>query len=225
MASGRLAEIGRRMDAGEFGYKVQAREIIELGDGRVLTFKGVSRDGSALQNVFLLEDDATYTAASGRISLAPDGGFIVRLEHGQLVDPSAHRVASFELLEFRENGQPISDDTAAPADPFKETSLSQLLALGTQPALAVAYSRLLWTLLALVTPILGLTLGRPPRRSASALSLFLGLVIVVSFIKSIAVVERYDGSMPGLAAGLAAVWLACVGALAWWDRPGRAGSL
>ncbi|WP_305098330.1 LptF/LptG family permease [Croceibacterium aestuarii] len=221
----RLDDIGRRMHAGEFGYSVQPNEMVKLGDDRAMTFRAVSDDGSSLENIFLVGDGTTYTAAVGQVSIAPQGGIFVRLIDGQSVNARDRSVAKFDKLEFFEQGQPFPEQRTATSVPFKKVSLSSLLEQGTPEARAAAYGRILWALLALLTPWLGLSLGRPPRRSVSALSLFLGLVLIVLCIKSISMVDRATGLSPELAGlGLAAAWGALVTGIAEWNRRAGAGA-
>ena len=66
---------------------------------------------------------------------------------------------------------------------------------------------MLWPLLALLAPILSFVLGKPPKRGRSGIGLFVGLVLLVTFIKAIALLSDGDPAYPGiLALGIVFGW-------------------
>lgn len=220
----RLADLSLRMDSGEFGYNLRAGEFVDLGDGRILTFRSVDANGGLLEGLFLTEGDKTYSAARGRLSLSREGETIIELLDGQSVDQAKASVTSFSRMVFR--GERTHDPAEQKSDdPLKDRTLDSLLTSSADRERAAAYGRLLWPLMALLAPALAMVLGRPPARSSSALGVFLGLVVLVTFIKTISFVTESGVGWPGLLAiAVAASWITLVVALARWNGTSGKGS-
>ena len=211
----RLAQIGHRMAMGDFGYNIEAGEFIELGSGNVLTFRGVETDSGYLTKLFLRTADQTYTAAKGRLSIASDRGLVVELIDGQVLGHADGRSFGFKKILYRihKGGVPVRSSERQ-ADPSRLRPLDQLLSSTRRRDRSVAFGRMLWPLLALLAPILSFVLGKPPKRGRSGIGVFVGLVLLVTFIKAIALLNDGAPGNPGvLALGIVFGWCFVVSVL------------
>ncbi len=214
----RLTEIGHRMEIGDFGVNLTSREFHDLGDGLILYYDGVDRKTGALRGLFLTDDEHTYNASSGHLSIAPDGTGVVYLGNGQAVDHDGQGVMSFAKLTFRVRGALSTTDALSSA-----THLSRL---ETLDALAAAYARLLWSLLVLMSGVLAFVLARPPMRSVSAIGLVAGLCLLVGFLKSIALLESAVFPAPEMAGvAISLFWIASTSILFIWHKQGGDGAI
>jgi lipopolysaccharide export system permease protein len=207
----KVDDIGRRMAAGDFGYNLSANEFHAIGDDTVLRFEGIDRETGSLTGLFVKTDSGTFQAASGRLALAHDREGYLYLKDGQLIQPS-NRVMNFSAISLRLAR--LSRDEAAPVvqpDDFRTVAMSALIGSGDTSRLRAASARLLWVELALLVPLLAMTLGRPPIRSTSALGIFVGMCGLVLLIKSIDWYSGLTGTHPVVEAlALGAGWIVVV---------------
>lgn len=223
----RLEVIGHRMEIGDFGYNLSAGEFNDLGSGVMLYFDSVDAKSNSLHGLIFTDDGRTYNAASGTLSIAPDGEGLIQLVDGQAINHGDSGVMNFAQLTFHVPGVEREGGPAATsAQAARKDTLLPLLQ-STDPALrGVAYGRLLWVVLVLAAPALAFILARPPMRSSSAIGLMAGLCLLVAFLKSIALVDTGAFAQPVLAAtGVAATWLGVIIALHVWQLRAGPGAL
>lgn len=223
----RLAEIGHRMEIGEFGVNLPAREFNDLGGGVTLYYDSVDDETGTLQGLFLTDAERTYNALSGKLSLALDGRGVVHLANGQAIDHDKQAVVRFSELTFHAPGarSPVEGDTSA-AHRLRQETLDTLLASDDRAYRSAAHSRLLWGVLVLMSGALAFILARPPMRSASAIGLAVGLCLLVGFLKSIALLEGAAFPRPGLAGvAIALIWTASIGMLFVWHKQAGNGAI
>lgn len=211
----RLAQIGHRIAIGDFGYNIEAGEFIELGSGNILTFRGVETDSGYLTKLFLRTADQTYTAAKGRLSITPDRGLVVELIDGQVLGHADGRRLGFKKILYHIHKRGVSGGSGErQADPSRLLPLDELLSSKRRRDRSVAYGRMLWPLLALLAPILSFVLGNPAKRGRSGIGVFVGLVLLVTLIKAIALLSDGDPGYPGvLALGIVVGWCIVVSLL------------
>ncbi len=180
----KLQEIGRRMAIGDFGYNLQARTFTELGRDTTLWFNGLDDQSGALTGIFIRTKAQTFQAASGQLSIAPEGSGFLLLDHGNVVE--GDRVLRFERLAY--SLPPIdgmSTYNQKRDEGWRQVSLDKLLQANNPSARRAGLARLLWFELALLVPILSLVFGSPPLRQSGGVGLLVGLILLVVAIKTI----------------------------------------
>ena len=216
----RLAEIGSRVAAGDFGYNLRAGEFIDLGSDHMLLFDSVESETGYLTGLLLRSEDRTLSAAKGRLSVAPDGETMIQLFDGQSIGGKDGRVLSFHSMIYRTDkpGSAATPEVHA-SDRLRLVPLDELISSTNRLEQSAAYARLLWPLLVLLMPVLAFVFGKPPNRSSSAMGMLVGLALVVTCVKAIAAVSESHLPMPGaLAAGVALSWVFIAAALLKLDR-------
>jgi lipopolysaccharide export system permease protein len=203
----RLAEIGRRMADGEFGYRLQADQIINLGSGNILLFEKVDAVNGELIGLFLRAEGKVFTARRGRFWRLPSGATAIELRDGQVVQERDARVLDFARFEYR-LGEVEGASNTEPADEvLKRVDIGLLWADGRASARSVVYGRCLWATLVLFIPLLALILGKPPRRQSGAVGILLGVIFLVLGLKMIApLIDGHSSEPELLAAGILATW-------------------
>jgi lipopolysaccharide export system permease protein len=223
----RLEWIAHRMATGHFGVSLKAGEFTELGGGSMLFFDRVDDDTGSLRGLLIADIERTYSASSGKLSIANDGAIVVQLANGQFVDHDQRRVLSFAKLTFRFRGTgPRDGEDRSEKLALRLETLDGLFGLGDQSSRSVAYSRLLWCLLVLTSCALAFILGRPPLRSASAIGLAIGFCLQIGFLKSIAMLEAATFPDPEMTcAAIAFCWISATGALFVWHQQAGNGAI
>lgn len=203
----KLAEIGKRMADGEFGHRLQAGQFIDLGSGSVLLFDQVDAANGHLIGLFLRSEGNTFTARRGRFWQLPSGATAIELRDGQVVQERDARVLGFARFQYRA-GEVEGAPKKEPEDGFlKRVDIGLLWANGTTPSRSAVYGRCLWAALVLPLPLLGLILGKPPRRQAGAVGILVGLISLVLGLKMITPLIDGRSSEPELlAAGILVTW-------------------
>lgn len=203
----RLAAIGTRMKAGEFGHRLQAGQFIHLGSGDILRFEQVDAVNGELTGLFLRAAGKVLTARRGRLWQLPAGGTGIEFRDGQAVQEGGARVLDFTRFHYR-----IAKGADAPASEPEDALLKRfdngvLWDNGTTSSRSILYGRCLWAAIALFVPTLASILGRPPRRQSGAVGILLGLLCLVLGLKMIAPLIDGHASRPELlVAGILACW-------------------
>lgn len=202
----RLTRIGHGIATGKFGYNIEAGDFVDLGSGNVLAFRGV--ESGYLTKLLLRTDDHTFSAAKGRLSVSPDGELVVELLGGQALGNVNGRRLEFDRIAYRIHKPGMSRRWGENhTDLSRLHPLDELLSSPRRRNRSVAYARLLWPLLALLAPGLSFVLGKPPKRGTSGIGVFFGLIVLVTFIKTIALLTDGHPAYPGvLAIGIALGW-------------------
>ncbi|MDR7156706.1 lipopolysaccharide export system permease protein [Sphingobium xenophagum] len=203
----KLAAIAQRMEAGEFGHRLEAGQFIDLGSGSVLLFEQVDAVTGDLVGLFLRAEENIITARRGRFWQLPSGGTAIELRDGQIVQERHARVVDFARFEYRvgdEDGAPDKE----PEDEFlKRVDIGMLWEDGATSSRSAVYGRCLWAALVLPLPLLALILGKPPRRQSGAAGILIGVVLLVLGLKMITPLIDGHSSQPELqATGILVAW-------------------
>ena len=194
---------GLRFDlrSGALGASIKVGEFNEFGR-MTLRIDRSEDDGTRLMGIFTALDDKSgmriaATAAEGQFLSTDDPETIIfRLKHGRLVQEgksfAAPRTLSFESYDLPIN-LPSIDPFRGRGNEQKELTLPEVTYRayggGDFPAdeqLAARANfmfRLSEVAMMLMLPLLAIALAVPPKRSSSALGIFIGIVLVVTYHK------------------------------------------
>jgi lipopolysaccharide export system permease protein len=195
---------GLRFDlrSGALGASIKVGEFNQLGRRLTLRIERSEELGTRLHGIFVQVDDGTggsviATADSGRFLSTDDPQVILfRLHHGRLVQQSPKFPAP-RTLTFASYDLPITvpaiDQFRGRGMDFEELYFNELYRLGygggaanreqQLGAQAQFNFRLVEILMMAMLPLLAIALAVPPKRSASALGIFIGIVMVVAYHK------------------------------------------
>jgi lipopolysaccharide export system permease protein len=190
------------LKSGALGASIKVGEFNEFGKRMTLRIERSEDKGTRLLGIFTALDDragtkVAATAAEGQFLATDDPDTIIfRLKKGRLVQDNP-KFATPRTLSFESYDLPIN----LPAiDPFrgrgneeKELILPELVGRaygGTAEtrkdevaARANLHFRLVEVVMMLMLPLLAIALAIPPKRSTSALGIFIGIVMVVTYHK------------------------------------------
>jgi lipopolysaccharide export system permease protein len=195
---------GLRFDlrSGALGASIKVGEFNHLGRRLTLRVDRSEKKGTQLHGIFVQIDDRSgrsiaATAEHGRFLSTDDSETILfRLSEGRLIqdDPdfAAPRTLSFDSYDL-----PISVPRSAAfrgrGNENDELTINELFRVGYLDAatphkdrLAAQSNfnfRLVEVLMMLMLPLLAIALAVPPKRSSSALGIFIGIVMVVAYHK------------------------------------------
>ena len=186
---------------GALGASIKVGEFTNLGPKMTLRIEESRRSGRDLSGIFVHAEPkpnnwVAVTAEKGQFLATDDPDVIIlRLSNGTLV----HDAPGFKtprVLTFTAHDLPIN---LPKFESFRrrgarnlEYTLPELARIGHDPrapeqlrdtSRAAFHFRLVEVLSMFLMPLLGLALGVPPKRSTSALGVFLSVVIIVTFHK------------------------------------------
>jgi lipopolysaccharide export system permease protein len=196
---------GLRFDlqSGALGAAIKVGEFNRLGKHLTLRIDRSEKEGNKLHGIFVQMDQdkgmsVAATAMNGRFLSTDDPDTILfRLEQGRLIQDSPKfatpRTLAFDLYDlpislpaidqFRHRGGDVSD----------ELYLHELWRLGygggainlhqKLEAQSALNARLVEVLMMLMLPFLAVALAVPPKRSTSALGIFVAILIIVAYHK------------------------------------------
>lgn len=195
---------GLRFDlrSGALGASIKVGEFNQLGRRLTLRIERSEEHGTRLHGIFVQVDDGAggsvvATADSGRFLSTDDPQVILfRLHNGRLVQQSPKFPAP-RTLTFNSYDLPITvpaiDQFRGRGMDFEELYFNELYRLGygggaanreqQLGAQAQFNFRLVEILMMAMLPLLAIALAVPPKRSASALGIFIGIVMVVAYHK------------------------------------------
>ncbi len=237
---------GLRFDlrSGALGASIRVGEFNRLGRRLTLRIDSSENAGTQLRGIFVQVDDRSgmsvaATAEAGRFLSTDDPDTILfRLRQGRLIQQSpkfpAPRTLSFESYDLPIN-LPQVDRFRSRGHEHDELTLVELYreaygggAHGHDRLAAEAnlHFRIVEVVMMLMLPLLAVALAVPPKRSSSALGIFIGIVIVVAYHK----VNQYAelAGAQGRIDPVVALWvpLVLLAGLIWWmyhvlaQRPG-----
>jgi lipopolysaccharide export system permease protein len=226
---------GLRFDlrSGALGASIKVGEFNRLGRRLTLRIESSEANGTRLRGIFIQVDDSSgmsvaATAASGRFLSTDEADTILfRLRNGRLVQQSpkfaAPRTLSFESYDLPIN-LPQVDRFRRRGHEHDELTLVELFnegyggASGPEVLAAQAnfHFRIVEVVMMAMLPLLALALAVPPKRSASSVGIFVGIVIVVAYHKVNQYAEAVAAS--GAVNPIIALWvpLFLLSALIWW---------
>ena len=195
---------GLRFDlrSGALGASIKVGEFNRLGKRLTLRIDRSEEYGTRLHGIFVQVDDPSTgsvvaTADSGRFLSTDDPQVILfRLHNGRLVQQSP-KYPTPRTLTFNTYDLPV---TVPAIDRFRQRGMdynelyfNELLRLGYGGAAANReqqlgaqsnfHSRIVEILIMVMIPMLAVALAVPPKRSTSALGIFVGIVMVVAYHK------------------------------------------
>jgi lipopolysaccharide export system permease protein len=221
----RYAYEGLRFElrSGALGASIKVGEFTNLGKRMTMRIEKSENDGKDLSGIFVMTQSKegkslAVTAAKGRFMATPDADTIIlRLTNGVLVhDAPGYKVP--RVLSFTGHDLPIDLPKYAAfrnrGGEDLERTLPELVVESAKPgvsALARAqymsnfHFRLVEVAMMLLLPLLAIALAVPPKRSSSALGVFLSIIMVVAYHK----VNEYAESMGALGKfdPLLALWI------------------
>jgi lipopolysaccharide export system permease protein len=198
--------------SGQLGASIKVGEFTRLGKNLTLRIEKSAKEGRELTGMFVNVrrangEDVAVTAERGTFLSTDDPDTIIlRLENGTLVQDNP-KFASPRVLSFTAHDLPIDlpkiGAFRAPGERDRELTLPQLVrtakddaanAMKRDKARANFHFRMVEVAIMLLLPLLGLALAVPPKRSTSALGVFLSIVMVVAYHK----VNEYAEGVGGL---------------------------
>ncbi|MBW4330378.1 LPS export ABC transporter permease LptF [Stakelama sp. CBK3Z-3] len=187
--------------SGALGAAIKVGEFTSFGDRMTLRIEQSRDNGANLSGIFVntIQKDGswvTVTAEKGQFLAIDDPDTIIfRLTNGTLVNKSPD-FGNPRVLTFTQHDLPIPlpamGDFRARGNDNRELTLPQLWQVGHDPArsaemrsasLADFHFRLVEAMTIFLLPMLAVALGVPPKRSTSALGVFLSIVMIVTYHK------------------------------------------
>ena len=231
--------------SGALGASLKVGEFNHLGRRMTLRIDRSENRGTELHGIFVQVDDRSgtqiaATAEQGKFLSTDDPDVILfRLEKGRLIQDSPKfqtpRTLSFNLYDlpinlprvdsFRQRGHEELEELTLP-ELFRDGYLRNLPEEHRLGAQANLHFRIVEVLMMLMLPLLAVALAVPPKRSSSALGIFIGIVIIVAYHK----VNQYaeQAAAQGRMEPILALWvpLIALSTLIYWmyhvlaHRPG-----
>lgn len=216
-------ELRFELRSGAFGAKVRVGEFNNVGKNLTVRIDESRNNGNALSGLFVFAQSNSgqtiaVTAEQGQFLRTDDPDTILlRLEKGALVH-DAPKYKSPRVLSFTSHDIPIplpkieSFRTRGGKD--REYLITELIQIGLDAqkpeldrnrAWANFHFRLVEVAMMLLLPFLALALAIPPKRSTSALGVFLSIVMVVTYHKINEYAEGVGGM--GIVDPVIALWL------------------
>jgi lipopolysaccharide export system permease protein len=210
----RYAYEGLRFElrSGALGASIKVGEFTNLGKRMTMRIEQSANDGRDLSGIFVMarsKDDTSLavTAETGSFLATDDPDTIIlRLKNGVLVHDSP-KFKVPRILTFTSHDLPIDLPKIAAfrgrGGEDRERTIPELVQRGGDPnrspmmrneSRANFHFRLVEVAMMLLLPLLAVALAVPPKRSSSALGVFLSIIMVVTYHK----VNEYAESMGGL---------------------------
>ena len=231
--------------SGALGASMKVGEFNRLGKRMTLRIDRSEDRGTRLHGIFVQVDDRSgtqvaATAEQGRFLSTDDPDVILfRLQKGRLIQDSPKfptpRTLSFDLYDLPINLPRVDSFRSRGHEELEELTLPELFRDGYVRdvgheqrigAQANLHFRIVEVVMMLMLPLLAVALAVPPKRSSSALGIFVGIVIIVAYHK----VNQYaeQAAARGAMEPILAMWipLLALSALIFWmyhviaHRPG-----
>lgn len=187
--------------SGALGASIKVGEFTNMGDRLTLRIEKSQDEGRNLSGIFVHArapggDEVSATAEKGQFLRTDDPDVIIfRLTKGTLIHESP-KFPVPRVLTFDQHDLPIDlpkfEQFRQRGENKLELTLPQLAALGKDPkasekdrdvSRAAFHFRVVEVVTMFLLPLLALALGVPPKRSTSALGVFVSIVMVVSYHK------------------------------------------
>jgi lipopolysaccharide export system permease protein len=216
-------ELRFELRSGAFGAKVRVGEFNNVGKNLTIRIDESRNNGNALSGLFVFAQSKSgqtiaVTAEQGQFLRTDDPDTILlRLKKGTLVH-DAPNYTSPRVLSFTSHDIPIRlpkiENFRTRGGKDREYLITELVQIGLdaqKPALdrnrawANFHFRLAEVAMMLLLPLLALALAIPPKRSTSALGVFLSIVMVVTYHKINEYAEGVGGM--GIVDPFIALWV------------------
>ncbi len=189
--------------SGALGASIKVGEFTTLADRMALRIEASEDDGRKLQGIFARVSNArgqvlSISAREGAFLATSDdpNTIILRLTDGTIVQDTGGEDATPRVLSFSRHDLPIDlprvEEFRARGDAEREYILPELLRIGWDEresaekragSQASFNFRLVEVVMMALMPLLAVALAIPPKRSTSALGVFVSIVMVVSYHK------------------------------------------
>lgn len=216
-------ELRFELRSGAFGAKVRVGEFNNVGKNLTVRIDESRNNGNALSGLFVFAQSNSgqtiaVTAEQGQFLRTDDPDTILlRLQKGTLVH-DAPSYKSPRVLSFTSHDIPIPlpkiENFRTRGGKDREYLITELVQIGGDAqkplverdrAWANFHFRLVEVAMMLLLPLLALALAVPPKRSTSALGVFLSIVMVVTYHKINEYAEGVGGM--GIVDPFIALWL------------------
>ncbi len=216
-------ELRFELRSGALGASIKVGEFTNLGNRMTLRIEESRDNGTKLSGIFVRADNkkdqtVSVTAKSGQFLATDDPDTIIlRLTDGVLV----HDAPNYEkprILSFSNHDLPIDlpdiESFRSRGGKNLEYTIPELVRVGQDEARPVTernesranfHFRMVEVMMMLLLPLLAVALAVPPKRSSSALGVFLSIIMIVTYHK----VNEYGediGSL-GIVDPIIALWL------------------
>ncbi|HWI86792.1 MAG TPA: LPS export ABC transporter permease LptF [Sphingomonas sp.] len=195
--------------SGALGASIKVGEFTKLGKNMTVRIERSQDGGRQLSGIFLMAQgqggkDLAVTAERGRFMATDDPNTIIfRLANGTLV----HDAPNFpvpRVLSFQSHDLPIDlpkEEAFRQRGGGDELTIAELVRSGSVATERIAraksraefHFRLTEVVTTLLLPLLAVALAVPPKRSTSALGVFLSIVMLVTYYK----VSEYAQALAG----------------------------
>jgi lipopolysaccharide export system permease protein len=210
----RYAYEGLRFElrTGALGASIKVGEFTSLGKGMTIRIENSAEEGRRLSGIFarIAETDGrslAVTAARGQFLATDDPDTIIlRLSDGVLIQNSP-KFPSPRILSFSSHDLPIDlpkfDTFRTRGNDDQELTLPELFAAGMSPHSTPEQRNLAWSnfhyriaevAMMFLLPLAAVAFAIPPKRSTSALGVFLSIVMIVTYHK----INQYGQSVGAL---------------------------
>jgi lipopolysaccharide export system permease protein len=188
--------------SGALGASIKVGEFNSLGKKLTLRIDRSERRGTRLHGIFVQAEDrggmaVAATAQHGQFLSTDDPDVILfRLEQGRLIQDSPKfatpRTLSFQVYDLPINLPRVDRFRQRGHEEMEELTLPELVRaayVNAGPAdfrlaaEANLHFRIVEVLMMLMLPLLAVALAVPPKRSTSAIGIFVGIVIIVAYHK------------------------------------------
>lgn len=205
-------ELRFELRSGALGASIKVGEFISLGKDLTLRIEESKNEGADLSGIFIhgknsKEQSIAVNAERGEFLRTDDPDTIIlRLTEGKLIHDSPH-YSSPRVLSFSNHDIPINlpqiESFRSRGDKDREYTIAELrdiiasdksTAEAVNQARANFHFRLAEVAMMFLLPFLALALAIPPKRSTSALGVFLSIIMVVTYHKINQYAETVGGS-------------------------------
>ncbi|MEZ5710113.1 MAG: LPS export ABC transporter permease LptF [Blastomonas sp.] len=205
-------ELGFELRSGALGASIKVGEFTNLGSRMTLRIEESRNGGRELSGMFIRAESSkgksvSVTAEKGRFLATDDPDVIIlRLTNGVLV----HDAPGYEtprILSFSSHDLPIDlpkiETFRSRGARDREYTIPELVRIGGDTSLPIEqrntsranfHFRMVEVVMMLLMPLLALSLAIPPKRSTSALGVFLSIIMVVTYHK----INEYGEDIGGL---------------------------
>lgn len=209
----RLEALGADIKRGAYGLGAAVGDIKLLPDGIVLSVDGVDRRSGDLLGLFLQTREGVFTARSAKASYDARGDLQLSMRNGValLSGTQARRgsvmFATYAMHVPMEGVGAVRTPVRTALDRLTLKSLVDRIRSEARPdgkggAMAALMARCSYAGFTLMLPFLAMALAVPPPRSRSVLGIFVGVLMIVAFIKSATLVETRFANQAVLAFSL-----------------------
>ncbi|WOE75705.1 LPS export ABC transporter permease LptF [Alterisphingorhabdus coralli] len=193
--------LGFELRSGALGASIKVGEFTNLGKNMTIRIEGSQEQGRQLSGIFVRvksgrDNILTVTAKQGQFMATDDPDVIIlRLSDGTLV----HENVDYEtprILNFTNHDLPIDlpriEAFRERGGKEREYTLPELVRIGTNPSTPAIeraesrssfHFRIVEVVMMLLMPLLAVSLAIPPKRSTSALGVFLSIIMIVAYHK------------------------------------------